>query len=189
MKVINFVYKFFFNFKNRSSKIKISKPVIINYRALNLAKKITLIVGKYSRIDGLLHCQKSEAKLIIGENCFVGGRTNIVSTSEILIGDNTLISHDCYIIDTDGHSMDAQLRRHDIPNRWKGFKDWGTVISSPISIGEDVWIGPHSIVLKGVNIGRGAVVAAGSVITKDVKSYTLVAGVPAKKIKELDRVS
>ncbi|MNW06569.1 putative acetyltransferase [compost metagenome] len=59
----------------------------------------------------------------------------------------------------------------------------GTVSTKPIVIGDEVWIGCKSIILKGVTIGNGAVVAAGSVVTKDVEPYTLVAGIPAKVIK------
>ena len=53
---------------------------------------------------------------------------------------------------------------------------------STVDVGEDVWIGYGAIVLSGVKIGRGAIVAAGSVVTKDVESYSIVAGVPAKKL-------
>jgi acetyltransferase-like isoleucine patch superfamily enzyme len=56
--------------------------------------------------------------------------------------------------------------------------------SEPINIGNDVWIGANSTILKGVNIGDGAVIAAGAVVTKDVGAYTIVAGVPARKIGE-----
>lgn len=56
--------------------------------------------------------------------------------------------------------------------------------SRPVSVGHDVWIGHGAIILPGVNIGTGAVVGAGSVIAKDIEPYTIVAGVPAKPIRE-----
>ncbi|WP_224766951.1 CatB-related O-acetyltransferase [Janibacter melonis] len=69
-------------------------------------------------------------------------------------------------------------------------KRWGyeTVDSSvsrrgPISVGDDVWIGTNAIILSGVSIGVGSVIAAGAVVTKDVQPYTVVGGVPARKIK------
>jgi len=185
MRLLSFLYKLQFYLNLVNSNVTISKPVVINYKLLKLEKNTTLVVGQYSRITGSLDCQKEGASLIIGENCFVGSGTNIVSTSDMLIGSNTLISHNCYITDTDGHSMDSQIRKCDIPNRWRGFKDWSSVVSRPVDIGEDVWIGPNCIVLKGVKIGQGAVISAGSVVTKNVDPLTIVAGVPARKIKDL----
>ena len=65
--------------------------------------------------------------------------------------------------------------------------NWGNVESSPIIIEDDVWIGFKSSILKGVTIGRGAIVAAGSVVTKAVPEYSLVAGNPAVVIRRLER--
>ena len=65
-------------------------------------------------------------------------------------------------------------------------KDWSVVVSKPIKICDKAWIGLNCIVLKGVTIGEGAVVAAGSVVTKDVPAWTLVGGAPAKVIRSLD---
>jgi acetyltransferase-like isoleucine patch superfamily enzyme len=65
--------------------------------------------------------------------------------------------------------------------------DWSSVRSKPVRIESDVWIGFKSSIMKGVTIGRGAVVAAGSVVTKDVLPYTLVAGNPSRFIRELPR--
>ena len=70
---------------------------------------------------------------------------------------------------------------------WHGVrKDFSTLRSVPIKIGNDVWIGCNSIILKGVTIGDGAIVAAGSVVTKDVPDYAVVGGAPAKVIRFLD---
>lgn len=63
------------------------------------------------------------------------------------------------------------------------------IIPEPVFIGKNVWIGSSSTITPGVRIGDGAVIAAGSVVTKDVESYSLVGGVPAKKIKSLDKNS
>ena len=88
------------------------------------------------------------------------------------IGDKTVIAPGVRIIDHD-HDTNPQKRHENIfPGK-------------EIVIGENVWIGYDSTILKGVNIGDGAIVAAGSIVTKDVKSNTLVGGIPAKKIKDL----
>lgn len=88
------------------------------------------------------------------------------------IGDRSIITPGVKIIDHD-HLISPKKRKL---KEYPGKK---------IKIGNDVWIGYNAIILKGVNIGDGAIVAAGSVVTKDVKSNTIVGGVPAKKIKEL----
>ena len=88
------------------------------------------------------------------------------------IGNKTVIAPGVRIIDHD-HDTNPQ-KRHD--NIFPG---------KEIVIGKNVWIGYDSTILKGVNIGDGAIIAAGSIVTKDVKSNTLVGGIPAKKIKEI----
>ncbi|MDP5158573.1 MAG: hypothetical protein NWQ07_08360 [Flaviramulus sp.] len=65
------------------------------------------------------------------------------------------------------------------------YKDWSNVKSSPIVVKNKVWIGFNSIILKGVIIGEGAIVGAGSVVTIDVPDWTVVAGNPAKVIREI----
>ncbi len=159
--------------------------VNINWKKINIAPKSEFILGEQSIIRGNLQCQKEGAKMIIGKRVFIGSKTDIVSTCKVSIGDNVLIAHNCYIMDTDGHSMDPNIRRNDIPNRWKGYKDWSVVKSEEINIGCDVWIGPNVTVLKGVSIGEAAVIAANSVVTKSIPAFTFAAGVPAKVIRKL----
>ena len=68
-------------------------------------------------------------------------------------------------------------------------KDWSVVRSAPIVIEDRAWIGFNAIILKGVTIGEGSVVAAGAVVTKDVEPYTVVAGNPARVVKRLERAN
>jgi acetyltransferase-like isoleucine patch superfamily enzyme len=110
--------------------------------------------------------EDKKAVLRIGNNVAIGDRTEIHVGSECAIGANTLISWDCCIIDRDYHKLDGEEN------------------ISPIIIGENVWIGCRALILKGVTIGDGAVVAAGAVVTKDVPANCVVAGNPAKIIKE-----
>jgi acetyltransferase-like isoleucine patch superfamily enzyme len=102
------------------------------------------------------------AKLVIGSKCSIGDRTEIHCGDSITIGDRVIISWDCNILDRDYHSVNGDKEK-----------------TRPVTIGDDVWIGCRAIILKGVSIGNGAVVAAGSVVTKDVPEFTLVAGNPA----------
>ena len=103
----------------------------------------------------------------IGNNTYIGDRTEIHAGESVKIGNNVNISWDCNILDRDYHAFESD-----------------TEIIKPVTIGDNVWIGCRCLVLKGVNIGDGAVIAAGSVVTKDVPPKCLVAGNPAKVIKE-----
>ena len=180
---LSYFRRLLFFLKNaKNNNIYIHKLVKINWKNLALENHHELHVGKHVICRGSLLLQKPYSKLTIGENSFIGSDTNIVSTENVKIGNDVLISHDCYITDTDGHSLDSCLRSHDIPNRWRGFKDWSFVKSSPILIEDNVWIGPKVIILKGVVISKGSIVCAGSVVTKNVNAYSIVAGVPAKHI-------
>lgn len=172
--------------KNFSVDLMLPEKVQIDWKHLILSKKSGFYLGENAIVFGRLQCQKDGAQLHIGANFFLGAGSRIVSSDDVRIGNNVLISHNCYITDTDGHSLNAAIRRKDVPNRWAGFKDWSAVESSPVKIENDVWIGPQVIVLKGVQIGEGAVVSAGSVVTKDIPSYSLVAGVPANIIRNLE---
>ena len=184
-KIMNLLRRKRFIRKTRHARIQLPVKAQINWKQIRISINSVLELGEEIIIRGTLDLQKEGASLIVGKRSFLGGRSVVVSTERIEIGDDVLISHDCYITDTAGHSMNPEIRKNDIPNRWKGFKDWSVVSSAPIKIGNKSWIGPKSIILKGVTIGEGAVVAAGSVVTKDIPPFSLAAGVPAKVIKSL----
>lgn len=139
--------------------------------------------------DGLFHGQivteTSAAEVLIGNNVFLGGGSLIDCVESISIEDDVLISYRCIIADSDNHNIAYSQRKKDLQNWKKGQHDWGTINTSPIQICKGVWLGTSVIVLKGVTIGEGSVVGAGSVVTKDVPPWTIVAGNPAKVIREL----
>ena len=105
--------------------------------------------------------------LSLGDGVSVGDRTQIHTGREVTVGDGTLISWDCVIMDRDYHAVGTEVEE-----------------PLPVRIGKHVLIGCRSIVLKGVTVGDGAVVAAGSVVTHDVPAGALVGGNPARIIKE-----
>jgi len=86
-------------------------------------------------------------------------------------------------MDHDAHSLLFKNRKNDVVH-WQAL-DWDAVGKAPVSIGDKCWIGAKSIILKGVRIGEGAIVGAGSVVTKNVPPWTIVAGNPARVIREL----
>lgn len=169
----------------RDPELIIAKPSRVSFRNIFLESSVKLTLHPNCIIRGSLHLQKPGAEMTIGEFSFIGSGTQIVSTKHLEIGKNVLVSHGCYITTTDGHSMVREERSQDIPNRWKGFKNWDVVECDDVKICDEVWIGPKSVILKGVHIGEGSVIAAGSVVVSDVESNSLYGGVPAKKIRSL----
>jgi acetyltransferase-like isoleucine patch superfamily enzyme len=142
-------------------------------------------IGNNGHILSQLCTRLPEASIKIGDRCFLGMHTTVLASTSITIGDDVMIAGECYITDNDGHSLDWRIRRNDVMDRKKGFKDWKHVGMAPVKIGNDVWIAPKCIILKGVSIGDAAVIAAGSVVTKDVPPRTIVAGNPAKIVREI----
>lgn len=104
--------------------------------------------------------------LELGTNSFINSDCVIRCADKITIGDNCAISHYFKVLDSDFHSIN------------------GVKKTSPVKIDDHVWIGTNVIVLKGVTIGEGCVIGAGSVVTKDIPPRTLACGNPAKVIKE-----
>jgi len=124
------------------------------------------------------------ATISIGQYSYLGPDVRITANQSITIGENAAIAHNVQIIDSNNHSLSATVRREKfIEYRITGKnQDLEIVATAPIAIDNDVWIGTGSIILKGVTIGRGAIIAAGSVVTKDVLPFTIVAGNPAKVV-------
>lgn len=157
-------------------------------------KRVFLDVGERNILGCEFRFESREGYIKVGNDCYIGPSL-LISRSNIEIGNHVTIAWGCTIYDHDSHSLDYKERRKDIGreinnlNRDIDFicdKDWSTVNSKPIVIKDDAWIGMNSIVLKGVTIGRGAIVGAGSVVTKDVPDWTVVAGNPAVAVKKIE---
>lgn len=116
---------------------------------------------------------KKGAELKIGDNVKLSNSSIYCATS-ISIGNNVMIGGSCKIWDTDFHPLDPEIRRKTPNENYK---------TKPIVIEDDAFIGGFSIILKGVTIGKGAVVGAGSVVTKDIPAGEVWAGNPAGKVK------
>lgn len=117
--------------------------------------------------------------IYIGDNVYIGGNAMFMCTrANIILGNNIMFGPHVFII-TGGHRMDIVGRyMTSIRDNEKRPEDDRDVI-----IQDDVWVGANSIILRGVTIGEGSVVAAGSVVTKDVMPYSIVGGSPAKILK------
>lgn len=141
------------------------KPLIRNRGYMNFSDDVRIwsIIERARLFTGV------NGKLQIGKNSRVNG-AHISAQVLVEIGENVRIAPYVIILDSDFHD----LKNH--------FEDGA---SKPIKIEDDVWLATRCMILKGVSIGKGAVVAAGSIVTKDVPAYSVVAGSPAKVIKML----
>lgn len=160
---------------NNNSKLSISSSSNCNIDSVYLGEKTSIVVGNNTGIN-IRNCEiNNDSKINVYsgslkmEDVYIGERCVIHAYKSINIGSGTIISWNVSIMDGDGHSIEHNKK-----------------LNSPqdVTIEENVWIGNNSIILKGVTIGKGSVVAAGSVVTKDVPPRTIVAGNPARVIKE-----
>lgn len=144
-----------------------------------------ITIGLRTMVSATISFDRDNAIVTIGDRTFIGA-SDIVCASRVTIGDDVLISWGCTIVDHNSHSLVWEERKDDVINWMAGRKDWQNVKVSPVKIGNKAWIGFNSIILKGVSIGEGAIVAAGSVVTKDVPPFTVVAGNPARIVRSMN---
>lgn len=142
------------------------KPLIINKGELRLSDDVRV----WSNINRAKLFVDKGARLLVGVNSRVNG-VHISASNHVEIGNNVRLAPYTIIIDNDFHKVDDH------------FSDGGA--RKPIIIEDDVWITMNCMVMKGVRIGRGAVIAAGAVVTKDVPPYCVAGGVPAKVIRRI----
>lgn len=134
-----------------------------------------------NNLAGLVHecrfvLQRPGAEIHIGGHCGLSGVT-IMCAKKVVLGKHVALGANVSIYDNDMHAVNPYLRAT--------YNDSHTEIKDVV-IDDYAWIGAHSIILKGVHIGRGAVIGAGSVVTKDVPELTIYAGNPARFVKRVD---
>lgn len=135
------------------------------------------IGGRFHSGQGLwLHPITKKSKILIGDNVSISDWTHIASLTTVTISNGCMIGSKVHITDH-AHGLTNELIT-DIPPSARPL-----VSSGPVFIEENVWIGDGVIVLPNVRIGKGAIVGANAVVNKDVEPYSVVVGVPAKKIK------
>lgn len=156
----------------------------VEYRNLHLREDCRLDIGSGSIVSAQMFFDREGAGIRVGGRTFIGDSL-LVCAERIDIGDDVLISWGCTIVDHNSHALDWQSRRNDVSDWFVGKKDWSAVRTAPVKICDRAWLGFNVIVLKGVTVGEGAIVGAGSVVTADVPPYTIVAGNPARVIREV----
>ena len=153
-------------------------------------------IGDESVLGCSMIFESEHGEINVGKRTYISGDTTLISRSLIEIGNDVTISWGVWIYDHNSHSLDWQERINDMKqlitnikygNNFIANKNWTVVNTKPIHICDKVWIGFNAIILKGVTIGEGAIVGAGSVVTKNVPAYTVVAGNPARIVKRLSK--
>jgi galactoside O-acetyltransferase len=183
--------------KKVSTFVKIGNSHLLNAFKLVLnapqPDKIYLEVGNDTMLNCIVTFETELGKVSVGDGCYISN-SQIICRNEVDIQNNVFIAWGCWLYDHDSHSLNYLDRRADIQQQLIDFKkgtnfienkNWSVVNSKAIKICSDAWIGMNCIILKGVTIGEGAIVAAGSVVTKDVLPWTVVGGNPARLLKEL----
>ena len=152
-------------------EIELSGPVIIkNAGLIEIGNQV--IFGSAWHKPIYISLSAPDARLKIENNVFINYGTEISLVKEIIIGAYSLIGIDCLLYDTNWHSLEGNDQ---------------AVTGEATIIGRGVWLGARVIVLKGVTIGDNTVVAANSVVTKDLPNNVLAGGNPAKIIREIER--
>ena len=153
-----------------------------------------LVIGDESILENSIVFERNGGHINIGNNTFIGSGTKLISVNKISIGNNVQISWNVTIYDHNGYSLNFEDRKKEFYKIFNNYGsknmlsefDWFKVKTAPIVVEDDSWIGFGAVILKGVTVGRGAIVAAHSVVTQDVESFTVVMGNPAKVIKRLN---
>lgn len=141
---------------------------------VELMNKSSMFVGRFLMSRGPLYIKFMEnAQLRIGDNVFFNHNCSITCAQKIEIGNNCMIANNVVIVDHN-HVVTSEGTTSEL-------------VSKGISIGNSVWLGANVTITKGVRIGDGAVIGANSVVLNDVEAHSVYAGVPARKIRKVEK--
>lgn len=155
---------------HRLRRLKVGHGSYISIRAV-IRQADRVVIGSHSRVGRGVELEPQGGEIRIGNNCSLRNGVIIFGAGGVRIDDDCRLATGVVLV-AFNHKFDDPRA----PIRMQGITKVG------IHVCEDVWIGARAIVLDGVTIGRGSVIAAGAVVTKDVESFSIVAGVPAKVV-------
>ena len=164
--ICRILYEVLFKHLPPSEKILVGK--LAKSLRRSAVKGFALYVGKNVNIE---HGAVVSSKLRIGDNSGIG--VDCVCNGDLTIGKDVMMGPECVII-----SRNHKFTDTDIPMRLQGYYP-----EEPCVIEDDVWIGRRVMIMPGVHIGKGCVIAAGAVVTKDIPDYAIAGGVPARVIR------
>jgi acetyltransferase-like isoleucine patch superfamily enzyme len=151
----------------------------------SLAEPARISLAENAVCRGLLRIEKfGSGRIAIGAHTYIGDDCLLSASAAIEIGEHVLVAHGVQIFDNDSHPLDASARLGDYASVLD-HSARGEIAAAPIRIGARAWIGFNVIILKGVTIGADSVVAAGSVVTRDIPAASVGAGNPAVVVKKL----
>lgn len=173
----------------RKRRAAVCEPGVVFHpeaKIVNMRRPECIRIGASTHVRGELLTFAHGGEITIGKYCYIGEHSKVWSAGRIHIGDRVLIAHSVTILDNLTHPISATAR-HDHYRRIieNGHPESINLDEQPVEIGDDVWIGCMSVILRGVTIGQGAIVGAGSVVTCAVPPWTIVAGNPTRVIREL----
>ena len=131
-----------------------------------------IIVGPWSWIGDDTSLRAHAGRVTIGAKVIVGGSTSVNAYLDVAIGDRCLLAEGVHLTD-----FDHRTQRLDVP-----IKDQG-IVTAPVRIGADVWLGRNVTVLRGVDVGQGSVIGAQAVVTRDIPPFSIAVGVPARVVR------
>jgi acetyltransferase-like isoleucine patch superfamily enzyme len=145
-----------------------------------------IVIGSNTHVLGDLSTSAHGGEIRIGEWCYIGEASRIWSAANIELGDRVLVSHSVNIFDSLTHPIHAAARHAQVKQIFEqGHPQKLSLDENPVRIHNDAWIGAGAMILRGVTVGEGGIVAAGAVVTRDVPAYAIVAGNPATLVREL----
>ncbi len=149
-------------------------PLIMGYGDIHIGDRVGLsgnvnLVASYKL--------NPNPTITVGDDTYLGYESTLSCADRITIGNRVLIAHFASIYDNNNHPIDPKARAANAPI--------GPEDVAPVVVEDEAWIGAHATVLKGVTIGKGAVVAMGAMVTRNVPPMTVVAGNPARVVKEI----
>lgn len=144
------------------------RPVVIGDPAINASR---LTIGDDFKVWSAHRktVLTGPGEITIGDRCFINVGSTVISVKSITIGHDVALANEVLIFDSNSHGIEG-----------------GPIVTEPVIIGDGCWLGNRSMVLPGVTLGRRVMVAAGSVVTRDVPDDSLVAGNPARVIRTLN---
>jgi len=147
--------------------------VVVNGPNISIGKNVVFVGGNgYVTNLTTLKTGGHEGRITIGDNVLVMNGVRVNSATEIIVEDDCMLANFCYLTDADWHDI---YDRTQIVGRTR-----------PVHLKRGAWIGDSAIILKGVTVGENSIVGAGAVVSRDVPPNVVVAGNPAKIVKELD---
>ncbi len=153
----------------------IMKPWYVSFSGPNIriGNGVTIIGERSKPVKlGVWGRQPGTGSIRVGDHVLISPGVRISASDEIVIGDSVMIADGVYITDSDWHGIYDRIERNEE--------------IAPVHIGNNVWLGDHSVVLKGVGIGDNSVVAAHAVVSREVPANVVVAGNPARVVRHLD---